>query len=946
MSALHHQPRRSFFGPIPEKVLTHLQSSDLTPHSDTGEADFGDTLIPNLINRHAYSFFLHEGGNTEDWTEEEHQNITQRLIHRWKESEWGVIHDKCLRNPQNRYSTRWVGNSFEIGDLFGLDLLCPSPGGSVPASDKITSATSIQAQASQEPSSHPQSSNIEHAPFASSSAPAPDVRRPVVSSSSTNGLLRPGFLSKAVKLMPDVRVADSHGQESVSPATSVGGIDKAGTATNDHVSDTSSAVLLPSQVEPGNNVVLRDRMLVRVYSSKSDLLDQVFDESVHRTSQQLHYEAWAEYLVVLRNSRIELYDDYDFPGKERFVGHKHLAFVIPISVANTRLSLYSFVDLTFCLTCVPTSRSRNSLRSKLPFLSRGGSNIFIFKVKSRSRAYDWAWFLWRRLEGSVPSTLEIRVPRVDTTVTIDAPDTSNESVFDTFTRDNVKKLSMRILRSVPDWNSLIQQETHSGAKLELAWRSDTNLDWIWLDMDIHDKPRKWAMLCGIVSKQSSRPAILEIRLAEHYPTHVHLKNGQRVHEPPGVEGYLQKISPTSTMKRLMYLSTHDGYLFVLPSHHAYPPAPPWFVQPSEQLETSNGLPSQQAEVQRGALQIVHALGVCDLRNVVAIRRAFQMMPPQTHSEQEVNEGDTALNIWSQGDEVTEEDANDLGGEDGLSQVTNRSVLRMRRSFELLLRSGRVIRFEAYSCHLALDWIQRLRALIAYWKQRHRSDARQEMDLAVARRPRLTPLTRKCQEHAVTPEAPPDLSTFLPALVNTYHWCMIAGCRPIVRGGKLFMRKGLRGTYKLVQMFLVTNHLIQYLISPTSTLHPLVKKINLTDAYICSGYMAALVLPEDEFNPSRPAAPRRYQDGLETDDKEEDIIFMIRYYPPPKPIIGGLYTNNKADQVPSLSAKRKVVIFRTRSKLERDAWCWAINCEIEKSVRAKEDAIHESGTLIS
>lgn len=163
------------------------------------------------------------------------------------------------------------------------------------------------------------------------------------------------------------------------------------------------------------------------------------------------------------------------------------------------------------------------------------------------------------------------------------------------------------------------------------------------------------------------------------------------------------------------------------------------------------------------------------------------------------------------------------------------------------------------------------------------------------------------------------------------------------------------------MFLTSGHLIQYHITPKSSLHHRrSKKINLLDAYITSGYFAALQLPEGQYNASATSIPRRYQDGLEADDPEEDMLFMI-WYRPQAPVIEGpaavtppVKAKGKSDNpqgqggVPSLSAKRKLVVFRTRSKLERDAWCWAINAEIEKLVRSasqREERLREFGGLV-
>jgi len=161
----------------------------------------------------------------------------------------------------------------------------------------------------------------------------------------------------------------------------------------------------------------------------------------------------------------------------------------------------------------------------------------------------------------------------------------------------------------------------------------------------------------------------------------------------------------------------------------------------------------------------------------------------------------------------------------------------------------------------------------------------------------------------------------------------------------------------MQLFLTSGHLVQYHITPKSPLHHReYRKINLVDAYVTSGYFAALTLPKGQFSPTDSSVPRRYQDGLEADDPDEDMLFMI-WYRPQAPIIdeaaatatgGGAHTSAQ-DKIPKLSAKRNLMVFRTRSKLERDAWCWAINCEIDKLVRAgrkREERLRETGGLIN
>jgi hypothetical protein len=147
--------------------------------------------------------------------------------------------------------------------------------------------------------------------------------------------------------------------------------------------------------------------------------------------------------------------------------------------------------------------------------------------------------------------------------------------------------------------------------------------------------------------------------------------------------------------------------------------------------------------------------------------------------------------------------------------------------------------------------------------------------------------------------------------------------------------------------------MQFRIKPQSTVHQVRRtKISLVDAYVCSGYIAAIGLPNGQYDPNARTIPRRYQDGLETEDPEEDTIFMIWYRKQVAPIPGSTSTEAQASKVPvtvpPLSVRRSLAIFRTRSRLERDAWCWSLNCEIERLARAQADReakLRETGTLV-
>lgn len=109
--------------------------------------------------------------------------------------------------------------------------------------------------------------------------------------------------------------------------------------------------------------------------------------------------------------------------------------------------------------------------------------------------------------GKIPRSIDIHSPRLSTKVTIDVPEgeeLQNGSLYRVFKRENILNLCMNALRKVPDWDYLMESQLAKGKSLQLAWRVDANLDWIWLETDVSEKPRDWAVLCGLPFKHVGR----------------------------------------------------------------------------------------------------------------------------------------------------------------------------------------------------------------------------------------------------------------------------------------------------------------------------------------------------------------------------------------------------------------------------------------------------------
>lgn len=86
---------------------------------------------------------------------------------------------------------------------------------------------------------------------------------------------------------------------------------------------------------------------------------------------------------------------------------------------------------------------------------------------------------------------------------------------------------------------------------------------------------------------------------------------------------------------------------------------------------------------------------------------------------------------------------------------------------------------------------------------------------------------------------------------------------------------MRPRLRLVQLVLADGHLLQFDILPSDQ-NSRSWTVSLLDAYVCSGHFAAQSLPVHEFSITKPPTPRRFQDGLQIEDNELDLVFLIWY----------------------------------------------------------------------
>lgn len=165
-----HPTRRIFVGPMPEKVISQIEN-EVKKKENTGvitlnqledEAPDRREDIMNVVKNHAKRFVEHyhyrsdgrRGGDgdgesktgsrtkrkrsvedaeshvssfeTENWDEDyDEQNLAEELIRKWRESEWGQAWKNRGKKNHKSTTSHWIGGSFEIGTLLGVNLLNP-----------------------------------------------------------------------------------------------------------------------------------------------------------------------------------------------------------------------------------------------------------------------------------------------------------------------------------------------------------------------------------------------------------------------------------------------------------------------------------------------------------------------------------------------------------------------------------------------------------------------------------------------------------------------------------------------------------------------------------------------------------------------------------------------------------------------------------------------------
>jgi len=319
-------------------------------------------------------------------------------------------------------------------------------------------------------------------------------------------------------------------------------------------------------------IIKMDSMIVRIEIAHAQQLPEDYDENASLKVNTRTADKWREYVVVCRERDdpdipmiLRLYKSRTIPAIDKQHISSRSTREIPLNPKTTNVNLYSSLDKTLVIW--------------LPY--KHGTLIYIMRPRCSSSSVEWYAFLRTALGEQQCKSLQISVPDLALTISINNPferrdyTQVNESgditaIEQQDVAGNLLKRSMEMLKDVDEWEDILE---HWGTneRMGLAWRRYDRLEWV------HGTNEQ--RMDGSMAMQKTHE--LELRPKTHYPTESVLVSGEKMVEPPPVEGFLVRLTSGKGKERLgryfnnrLYYACHDQFLCFCRPSRALPPPPP------------------------------------------------------------------------------------------------------------------------------------------------------------------------------------------------------------------------------------------------------------------------------------------------------------------------------------------------------------------------------------
>ena len=302
-----------------------------------------------------------------------------------------------------------------------------------------------------------------------------------------------------------------------------------------------------------------------------------------------------------------------------------------------------------------------------------------------------------------------------------------------------------------------------------------------------------------------------------------------------------------------------------------------------------------------------------------------------------------------------------------------------RIFELVLRNGLVVRLQAFNHVTKNEWMTRLRALIRYWRARTRADVSLYKSVRAQNLDRLK-IDEQSEAYVgqfadkwevLGSYASPDL----------YNMCGIACCRSLHMSGELYHKARMHGTFRRMLCLLSHGRLLMFADALRGRdgrvlkhiHHEHISTLDLHECYIYSGLAATGDLmysgsgnQYDRNRAGRHGLPRLWaDDGWSSIDEDTSTCFVIWHGKKSgwfrsqddvevqgegegvesgwaiqrsqsgETVSRREKSKQRLRRVRKLGTEGKSMVFRARSRAERDHWVLSIGMEIERVQEGEE-----------
>ncbi|KAJ5884818.1 hypothetical protein N7495_009328 [Penicillium taxi] len=748
--------------------------------------------------------------------------------------------------------------------------------------------------------------------------------------------------------------------------------------------DTISANRPRRRKVQNGEIVKAEKMLVLVEETMQDTLPDNYTENDSLRMETRTADKWREFLVVCRKSSAEhvpfslqMYRTRVIPDMQSKNNKTPPYHEIGLNHKTTGVNFYSTLDKTLVLWRP----------------SKHGTKIYILRPKSSAHAAEWYTFIRQLLGWRRPNKLPINVPDLGVSLIFknpfqkleaelgispnDAQHTTilSRSAAGNLAAESIIRTCIKMLEGQPEWAEVLKTWSKT-EKMGLAWKRYDRLEWVF---GVNEEN-----MYGTIAMQSSHE--LELRPRHHYSTTVNTED-KKEEEPPPVEGFLIRLTSQKGVhqwrnkiffKRL-YFFTEDHHLLFCRPAKAYPPAPPklsptdettipspreilneapisWDIDPypvqdGDVAWLTSGNPEYvqrhdeeaYAQMKRNAHNMINSDGYIDLCKVREVRHIHRGSSP---ADANIQDG-PAVDFNPEAADSRQEDGATKQFEDD-------------RIFEMVLENDLIVRLQAYDVDTCNEWVNRLDALVKYWRARTADDTA-EFQAVRQRNLKLLDIDEETESimgqfadkwEVKKAEASPHL----------HNMCSLSGCRIIRMSGQLYRKPRRRGTFARCHVLLTDGKLLIF----RSTLRKqngvqiphihqdLETTIDLSDCYIYSGLVTESDLlyanqTFDSNNPGVHALPRIYlaSDGFTSRDEDAAITFVI-WQPLKKSYFRAQEQDAQGEakrslrHVSTLGKYGRTIVFKARSRVEKDRWVLSISSEIDRL----QEENHEDIRIVS